>query len=52
MEKYAVEESTQVPESLEKNAARATHCPRCGTKLEVHGRILMCPKCGTEPFEG
>lgn len=52
MEKYAVDESTQTPESLDKNAARANKCPHCGAELEVHGRVLKCPNCGTEPFEG
>ena len=50
MEKYAVDESAQVPESLEKKAAK--DCPKCGSELEVHGNVVKCPKCGTEPFEG
>ena len=47
MEKYAVDES--VDPGLEKQAAQG--CPKCGGKVEQHGKVLMCPKCGTEPFE-
>lgn len=49
MEKYGVDESSQVPDSLEKRAAE--NCPKCGTKLEKHGAVIKCPNCGTEPFE-
>jgi transposase len=49
LEKYGVDESLEVPESLEKKAAK--NCPKCGSKLEKHGAIVKCPECGTAPFE-
>lgn len=51
MEKFAVDESGQVPESLEKVAEKAGKCPKCGSEVERHGRILICPNCGSEPYE-
>lgn len=51
MEKYGVDESFTTPDSLEKHAANSKECPKCGTTLEQHGRVLKCPVCGTEPFE-
>lgn len=49
IEKYGVDESVKNSEQLEKKAAQG--CPECGSKVTVHGKVLMCPKCGTEPFE-
>lgn len=51
MEKYGVDESLCSPDFLGKEAREETTCPKCGTRIERHGRILVCPKCGTEPFE-
>jgi hypothetical protein len=51
MEKYGVDESLETPEALNKKAAKDNTCPKCGSRLEQHGRVLLCPKCGTEPFE-
>lgn len=51
MEKYGVDEKTRLPEFLEKEAGEGSTCPKCGTRVERHGRILKCPQCGTEPFE-
>ena len=48
MEKYGVDEGAD--EHLEKRASE--DCPKCGSKVAVHGRVLVCPKCGTAPFEG
>jgi tRNA(Ile2) C34 agmatinyltransferase TiaS len=52
MEKLGVQE-TEVggvsQETLEKQAMQG--CPKCGGRVERHGRILTCAKCGTEPFE-
>lgn len=47
MEKFGVDEGTS--DQLEKKASE--NCPKCGSKVAVHGRTLVCPKCGTEPFE-
>jgi tRNA(Ile2) C34 agmatinyltransferase TiaS len=51
MEKYAVVETegTVSQETLEKQAMQG--CPKCGGRVERHGRILSCANCGTEPFE-
>jgi len=46
MEKYGV--SVEV-DDFTKTASDG--CPKCGSPLEKHGKVLKCPKCGTEPFE-
>ncbi len=48
VEKYGVDEGQD--ESEAKKLASA-NCPKCGTKVEQHGKTTWCPKCGTEPFE-
>ena len=47
MEKYGV-----VTGSLDLTKTAADGCPKCGSKVERHGNVLLCPKCGTVPFEG
>lgn len=51
MNKYGVDEAvgTVSQETLEKQAMQG--CPKCGGRVERHGRILSCANCGTEPFE-
>jgi nucleoid DNA-binding protein len=51
MEKYGVDETTLLPDFLEKDAGEESTCPDCGTRTERHGRILKCPRCGTAPYE-
>lgn len=48
MTKYAVEEGLNY-DAMEKAATDG--CPKCGSKVATHGRIVECPQCGTEPFE-
>jgi hypothetical protein len=48
MEKYAVEEGVN-QEELEKQAMHG--CPKCGGRVDRHGKVLTCANCGTEPFE-
>jgi ribosomal protein S27AE len=48
MEKYGVDEGVD-QEKLEKQSAQG--CPKCGCKLEKHGKVLICTHCGSEPFE-
>jgi len=51
MEKYGVDERQEKDDAkLEKQAAEG--CPKCGGKLERHGRTIICQNCGSEPFEG
>jgi len=47
LEKFGVDEGAS--EELEKKASE--NCPKCGSKVEVHGKTLVCPRCGSEPFE-
>lgn len=47
MDKYGVDEG----KSDKMNKLASEGCPKCGSKLELHGNVLICPKCGTEPFE-
>jgi tRNA(Ile2) C34 agmatinyltransferase TiaS len=51
MDKFAVVEEVGgvSQEELEKQAMRG--CPKCGGRVERHGRTLTCANCGTEPFE-
>jgi rubrerythrin len=49
--KYGVDESLTLPEDEKLSSASAV-CHKCGTKIEIHGRVRVCPKCGTAPFEG
>jgi len=50
MEKYGVDERQEKDDAkLEKQAAEG--CPKCGGKLERHGRTIICQNCGSEPFE-
>lgn len=48
MEKFGVDENVN-QQGLEKAAAEG--CPKCGSKVEKHGSVIVCPNCGTEPFE-
>ncbi len=48
MDKFGVDEQAD-EQSLEKQAGQ--ECPRCGRKVERHGKVLVCPNCGSEPFE-
>lgn len=47
MEKFGVDESAD--KDLEKQASEG--CPKCGSKPQLHGKVLICPNCGSEPFE-
>lgn len=52
MKKYGVHE-TNKPESTKEASEghRVTRCPKCNSKLEVAGQVLLCPTHGSEPFE-
>lgn len=50
MDKYGVDESSEIPD-FEKKAGKEAVCPKCGAKVEAHGRTIICPKCGSEPWE-
>lgn len=48
MTKYAVDEDVD-QDVLEKRANNG--CPKCGRKVDMHGKTAVCANCGTEPFE-
>ena len=52
MEKFAVDETLQNNNSLDKEASEPGKCPDCGADCEKHGRVILCPNCGSAPFEG